>query len=60
MGTRIQKFNKSTIQSHKITLDKKICEFNLRQGLLSFDPKKANFYRPSEGLIMSDFDDFMP
>ena len=60
VGTKIRKFNQSTIQSHKVTIDKKICEFNLKEGLRNFDASQASFFRRNEGLLVSDFDDFMP
>ena len=58
-GQKLTTINQSTTQSHLLTLDKKVCQFNLKKGLTSFDPKEANFYRNSEGLVLSDFDKFM-
>ena len=64
LGCRTKERNRSTKQTHFLTLDKKICEFPLGSSFKDNDgggqtPDIQNFSRIQE-LYISDFDGFMP
>ena len=65
VGYRMRERSDATRQTHLLTLDKLVCEmptqltFNENQTALD-NEGALKHYGPNEGILISDFDNFMP